>query len=221
MDSEALARIWPLETAADLRDAIFDQLLKDCSGAASALLSRGHVAAAELLLSAAVDRKAPESPKAYAVYWLCRGRLDDAIRRWSSRGGLEPADTWAEKVLTVLYRAKGDVAAATLHAESADDPDLLRDTLLWAGNSARIAADLRRDNPAPQAPADVELQMGMDALAGDSRAVDADIVRLSAVARAPADAITAAGKMLLVDRPDDAVKLLVTSAAIRARHTKS
>jgi tetratricopeptide (TPR) repeat protein len=203
-----LTKIWVIETDPELRSVIFDQLLSEVSTTASSLLADGNVSTAELLLQAAVDRKTADAPPAYAAYWLGRGRLDDAIRRWSARGGQKPADIWAETVLAALYRAKGDAKAAIAHAEASEDSDVLQETLLWAGEWSRLAVELRRDAAAPQEPRAIALRCGADALGGDQKAVDADVAHLTNLVHDAEQAGAAGDILLLIDRPREAVKLL-------------
>jgi hypothetical protein len=204
----ALTRIWLTEADPDMRGAVFDQLITVLPTSTAALIGDGNTASAELLLQAAVDRKNADSPRTYAAYWLAHGRLDDAIRKWSSRGGHQPADTWAEQVLTALYRAKGDSRAAIVHARAAEDPDILRDTLLWAGDWPALATKLRKEITAPQEPRDLALLCGADSLAGDEKELDDDIARLTALGHGDEHAGTAGDILLLINRPDAAVKLL-------------
>lgn len=204
-----LTRLWGIETDQELRGAIFDELLKRWSSAAAILLGDGSITSSELLLTTAVDHKETDSAPAYAAYWRSRGRLDEMIRRWASRGGKQPPDTWAEQVLSSLYRAKGDAKAAIAHAEACDDPQVLLETLLWAGDWARLAVELRKGNPAVQTPNDMGIIIGMESLAGDEKAVDADLPKLNALVHTENDAHAAADALLLVNRPDEAAKVLI------------
>jgi hypothetical protein len=205
----ALTKLWGIETDAELRSDIFNELLKQWSTAASILLADGSPTSAELLLNTAVDRKLPESARAYAVYWRVRGRLDETIRRWAPLGGKQPADTWAEQVLAILYRAKGDAGAAVAHAAACEDPAVLSETLLWAGEWARLSTELHRNIAARQNTHDLGFLTGLDALAGDETALAADMVKLTALVNTEQEAHAVADTLLLVNHPDEATKILL------------
>ena len=172
------------------------------------MLADGSVASAELLLEAAVDRHAAESIPSYVAYFHMRGRLDDAIRRWRSRGGKTPADTWAEEVLAALYRAKGDAREAIVHARASEDNDAIVATLMWAGQWSDLVEAMHGDDSGLDDPHQMAVRVAVDTLAGDEKSLGDDLIRVSAAGRRGGGTDVAADAMLLVGRPDDAVKYL-------------
>ncbi|MFO0809806.1 MAG: hypothetical protein U0746_14380 [Gemmataceae bacterium] len=84
-------------------------------------------AEAEALLSTTVEAGDDTQLANYTAAVLFRGKIDDAITRWE---GATANPSLAAEVLTYLYRARGDLAAARKHAETVERPELL-DAVLW------------------------------------------------------------------------------------------
>lgn len=204
-----LAKLWLQEPDADLRSAIFDEMVKNPSVMGGALLREGDDALAEQLLESAVDQRIAEAPQAYAAYFLCRGRLEQAIRRRSARGVQQPPDPWAQQVLSALYRARGDAPRALAHAQATDDADVLRQVRLWAGDWAQLAQQLRGENPAAGGVSDLQLLAGVESLAGETRELQADLARMTALAQNPGEKLKLARVQLLLGRPREAIATLI------------
>ncbi|HWE03192.1 MAG TPA: hypothetical protein VG326_12350 [Tepidisphaeraceae bacterium] len=214
----ALAELWLLETDPELRAAIFQELRQRPAEAASALLSAGNVASAELLLQSAVDKKEPGAISSYVAYCLCRRTLDDAIRRWSARGAHDPADAWAEEVLSALYRAKGDAASALRYAQASDDRLFIRQTRLWSGDWAPLAADVRNDHAGAQNWGSLSFLAALDVAANDSKSLDIDLAALKALAPAQASVHLVSNVLTLAGKPDEGAAFCVSSREYAAAY---
>jgi tetratricopeptide (TPR) repeat protein len=206
----SLARLWGVEADAQVRAAIFQELLKDPAASAGAFLADGNVATAELLLEAAVEGNAQDAAHSYAAYFLCRGKIDEALARWAARGGKQPPDPGAQEVLATLHRARGDSDAARKFAEAADDSALLDEVLLTAGDWPRLAAEMRRQVTTPRIARNLTPLAACDHFAGDEAAFAGDLAQITKLARVANDTHLAANTMLLCDRPDDALRLMTS-----------
>lgn len=213
-DFAALARIWGLETDARLKTAAFQEMIKGPAESAGAFLADGNVATAELVLEASAEAHVPEAARNYAAYFLCRGKIDQAIARWAAQGGKQPPDPWSQAMLAALWRAKGDPDAARKSAEAADDSELLADALLSAGDWPRLAAEMRRQNKAPRFARDLTPLAACDHFAGDEQTFADDIARLARLARGSSDTHLAVNTLLILERPDDAMKLMTDSGLL-------
>ncbi|MDB5292324.1 MAG: hypothetical protein JWL69_3565, partial [Phycisphaerales bacterium] len=210
----ALARIWGLESDAKLRAAAFQELIKSPAESAGAFLADGNVATAELVLDAAVEAHVPDAAQNYAAYFLCRGKIDQALARWAAQGNKQPPDPWAQAMLAALWRAKGDAEAARKSAEAADDSELLADALLSAGDWPRLADEMRGQAKNARFARDLTPLAACDHFAGDQQAFADDIARITKLARSTSDTHLAVNTLLIAERPDDAMKLMTDAGLL-------
>ncbi|HEX4793277.1 MAG TPA: hypothetical protein VH370_05775 [Humisphaera sp.] len=203
-----LARFWSIERRPELRQQILAGMEPYPSAAVAGLLGEGNSTLADLLLEMGMNDGVRGAAEAYAAVALCRGRVDDAIARWSGRGQGDPPDPTAQRTLALLYRAKADWPNALAGARLAEDPPLLESTLLAAGNWAALADAIRRRPVPPRSVYEFGLLSACDYMAGDAAAFGGDVRDMLGRINTPNETFLAANVLLMCDRADDALLLL-------------
>ncbi|MGE5611267.1 MAG: hypothetical protein ACM359_18605, partial [Bacillota bacterium] len=128
-----VARLLATETEPVLRASLSNELSSRALGVVHPFLADGDFAAAEQFLDIALADGSDAAARSYATYHLLRGRIDRQITRFRTQveANRSPKDA---KILTYLYRAKGDLPNARWAAERANDSELLDSILFEAGD---------------------------------------------------------------------------------------
>jgi tetratricopeptide (TPR) repeat protein len=134
----ALLKIATAESNPQLRQQLFAQIGREASRAVPGLLAEGNFAALENLLELSVAAEADAALPSYTCFLLLRGRLDEKIAALKLRSA-GPEGKRSLGVLALLYRAKGDLAAAREAAEKAGKIDLLEAILYEQGDWKALA----------------------------------------------------------------------------------
>jgi tetratricopeptide (TPR) repeat protein len=215
-----LTRLWKEEADENRRRLMGQALAERARAAASVLLADNEAAAAVEILEAAADVGSPWAEPAardLAAVLLLRDGGAGLDRRVAALKPLVANDT-AEKdarargarLLAYLCRARGDLASARWAAEQAADPSL-RDLLLvesgdWKELASRAAA--KADSNA--SVDDLGFAAAYHRLAGDAAGLDRYVEKIAALAaRQPEEAPLAAEALILNDRPEAGMELLL------------
>jgi len=209
----ALARLLRLERDLHLRRMLFGALSARGCAAASALIADGDFDHAEQLLRRASGDGDRES-RAYAAFLVLYGGDRHTTSRLESE--MAAGSEGAARMLFWLYRAKGDIEAATRCARACRDPELLDGLLLETGRYASLA-ELRAGD---MQCTDIE-RLGFLAacqrLAGRTDAMQQTLARIRTLARNRPDmAFIAAEAHLLNEQIDSGIDLLVAAGQFQA-----
>lgn len=206
----ALLKIARAEKDATFRRRLLGQIGLEASRGVPALLADGNFANLETLLELSVAAEAETALPSYAAYCLLRGRLDEVLTRWKAEAA-KGDGKHAYEVLTYLYRARGDLAAARAAAEKAGQPELLEEVLYQQGDWKALArrptsSEFRRDAEA------LGFRAAYQRLAGDAEGFNASVAELkkygSGRGEGDVEAWYAAKALFLNDRPADALTVL-------------
>lgn len=188
---------------------------KEAGSVVAALLTDRRYAQARRVLRLCGEATGGSAARDFAAFLLVGGGLDAAVADYAARKELTPG---AARVLAMLHRARGDLAAAADAARRADDPALLERILHEQGAWAQLAQ--RRAGRTPRTSIE---QLGYLAayhrLAGNRSGLEAVLKAIAGWGRRPSAggeafyAWYAAEAMLLNDRPAEA------AAMLRAHHS--
>jgi tetratricopeptide (TPR) repeat protein len=239
--SVALGRIVRRERAAEDRRELLTALTHGPQAAIPSLLAEGDLATVQDILEACVGddpdaargghaadtASVPDDPAVHFAFFVSlRGTLGPAIARFERvrAAGTDPGDPEAvpgaaarraAQVLTALYRAKGDLAAARRAAGQSGRSDLLEAVLWEQGDWKELAA--RRAMPPglfAGPAATLGLQAAYERLAGDTDALAKTVEELRKFGEhavdGPETARMAAESLLLNERPGEALGVLAT-----------
>jgi tetratricopeptide (TPR) repeat protein len=215
-----LLKIARAEKDSALRQRLLGQIGQEASRAVPGLLAEGSFASLEALLELSIEADADAAMSSYAAYWLVRGNLKEAITRWKGQATGANAKR-ANEVLTYLYRAQGDLAAARDAAEKTGKADLLEEVLYQQGDWKALATlpattGSRRDIEA------LGYRAAYQRLAGDTAAFESTVAEIrkhtGKLNDPDVQAWYAAKLLFLNDRPSDALALMAKthwSAAVQ------
>ncbi len=199
----ALARA---ETDPGLRRYISGQLRRNAARVVPSLLAKGDFAQAQTILESALGDGDESAIRNFAAYHLLRGSLDEQIHRYETKIAV---NTLTTRVRAYLHRAGGDLKKAAAAADVSGDTRLLKHILYELGDWKRLADMHPLD---ARTGGNIE-QLGFLAayhrLAGNAKAfADAvDLIKKHAGGRP--DPWYQAEALLLNDRPEDAIDLLI------------
>jgi Flp pilus assembly protein TadD len=215
----SLLKIASAEPDPATRGRIFVILSTELKRVAPQLLAEEKYEALEPLLDVVLANDPKLAGGDYAAYWLLRGKLDDRIAHFKAVAGkgTEGKKNW--EILSRLYRAKGDLAAAREAADKAGEAELAEFLLYEAGDWKELA---RRDVAADtgQEYEKFGLRAAFRRLAGDAKGCDEDLAELRKLAdAAPGDDnlhFYAAKALFLNDRPAEGLDMLTKSPGHQA-----
>ena len=198
------------ERRGGVRSGLEDVVALAAGKLAAALVIDGKHARAERTLELAAQLDTRSHARDLAAYVCLRGRLAPTIRRYAAQRPLEAVEA---RVLAYLYRAQGDLAASAEVAAKANDPWLYESILSEKGDWGALAR-LQAKRAATRG-GDIEVLGYLAAyhrLAGNEKDLAAALAAIQAWAQAggpTSRAWFAAEAMLLNDRPDEAIELLI------------
>jgi hypothetical protein len=203
------------ENLAD-RQAVQHHLERESRLAAAALIAEGNAATAEEMLEKTAAAGIATAAQNFAVYTLLRGGLDEKIAKYQPLAG-EKGSANAAQVLTHLYRAKGDLAAARKAAEKSFKPDLIETVLFELGEWQELSRQAAPDGNPPTQIRVLSSLAAYQRLAANSDGFAKSLAAIKKFAEEgqpqTARASTAAQVLLMNDRPQEALALLAKAEA--------
>jgi tetratricopeptide (TPR) repeat protein len=205
----AVRKLARAEEDAGARKKLAGWIAQEGSQAAGLLLAEGETATAEELLEAGMAGGDEAALRNFAAYHLFSGSLEKKIAEFRKR--LEKAeDKHGAEVLTLLYRARGDLKGARWAAERAGKPELA-DAIADETGDWKWMATAWAERPSPPLLPGVlreagspDVQAIYHRLAGNTREFEAELAKIRA-----RKGWEAARGLFANDLPHDAVAALV------------
>jgi len=207
-----LCKIAGAEDDPSVRGNIYQHLQAELQHVAPQMILEENYDALEPLLDVVFANDPERGGQDYAAYWLMRGKLDERIAHYKALPAKGPNAEKNGALLALLYRAKGDLAAAAQAADKAGKPELA-DAMLFEARDWKTLA--RRSIHSPR---NLPYEMsGINAtycrLAGDAKGFDDAIADLrKSVNDNPGDDFQRyylAKVLFLNDRPADGIDVVV------------
>ncbi len=135
----AIIKIAALEQNPEVRKEVLNQINLGLPRTLPLLLAENDHATLETLLAACLESAGKPGLSHAVAYWLLRGQLDQKIAHYKAleaKGG-KVKDT--AEILAYLYRAKGDIPAATEAARKAERNDLVEALRFESGDWKELA----------------------------------------------------------------------------------
>ena len=169
----------------------------------------------ERLIDILVAANLGEGDQYYAAYWLMRGQLDERIVQLQKTIGKGLGDKRVWELIANLYHAKGDLTAARVAAEKADNPALVEALLLENGQWKELSerpTNLEAISPCQS----VGIHAAYCRLAGDDKGFEEgspnSANRPAGGSVDDSERIDPAKVLFLNDRPAEAVDVLAGSS---------
>lgn len=204
-----LARLSANEQDAALRQRIFLELARRAGEVAPALLAQGDLAATEQLLELALAEGSSGGARTYAAYLLRRGAIDAKIAELRKQLDAPNPPAQPARVLSYLYRAKGNLAEARWAAQRSGNAELLENILVEQGDWKAFAQQLDNRIGGSREMEELGFLAAAHRLAGNTDRREQVLASLGLVNQGvPQQQWYLATALLLNDHPQEGIDLL-------------
>lgn len=181
-----LLRIANAETDEGAKNAVWARVRQRVSEALPELMTENKLAEAEALLEAAADSGDELSIRNYIAFLMQQNKLDGKVSPLRARHRESP-NSAASRILTYLFRAKGDYENARKSAEDTGDAKLLEALLREMNDWKRLYALERERHPIQDEVEHLGLLAAYARLLGNQKDFDDAISKLVQAAKDTVD----------------------------------